>query len=44
VDIEHGGDTPTAASADSFAIESRLRQPERRSCVLTLPTSLEMAD
>ena len=32
----------TAASASSLADESRLRRPERRRCVLTLPTSLEI--
>ena len=31
-----------AASAGSLAYESRLRRPERRMCVLTPPTSLEM--
>ncbi len=32
----------TAASAGSLASKSRLRQPERESCVLTRPTLLEM--
>jgi hypothetical protein len=32
----------TAASADSLARKSRLRQPERESCVLTRRTLLEM--
>jgi hypothetical protein len=36
-------DRATAASARSLACESRLRRPERRRCVLTLPTSLEMS-
>jgi DDE family transposase len=36
------GDRATAASARSLAVESRLRRPERSTCPLTQPTSLEM--
>ena len=42
MDIEESDDRATAASAGSLAYESRLRRPERRTCILTPPTSLEM--
>ena len=42
MDIGNQTIVPTAASAGALAYESRLRRPERRRCVLTPPTSLEM--
>jgi hypothetical protein len=36
------GDRATAASVGSLAYASRLRRPERRTCILAPPTSLEM--
>jgi hypothetical protein len=42
VDISQLERPGTAASADSFADESRLRRPDRATCLLTVPTSLEM--
>jgi hypothetical protein len=43
VDIENANRPSHGRLRRLLAIESRLRQPDRRSCLLTLPTSLEMS-